>query len=323
MDKVSNNLVFLGCGDITKRISKLVAGPHFDVKCFYASRTVSKAQYYNETFRGQGYFGSYEEAIESQLVNTVYISTPPHLHFLLTKQALENNKHVIVEKPPFLSLADFDEVAALAENKKKQLIVAENYYYKPITRLLRKIILNNDIGDVKYIHLNALKSKNILNDWRDNNKICGGGALFEEGIHWVHLLSNIGMTVKNTNAYSASNSNSTERSSLLVFEYTNSSLATLSYSWEVPALIHQLRISKIFGTRGSITFESNGLFCVVSGKKKRIYVPNLLDLDGRKAMFEDFMQSINYNKQPELTLESVRNDLAIIIKSYKQMGVIK
>ena len=75
----------------------------------------------------------------------------------------------------------------------RQLMVAENYFYKPLTTLLKKTIAGADLGDVLFIQLNALKRQKTL-DWRDEVSLAGGGALFEGGIHWVSLLANIGLT---------------------------------------------------------------------------------------------------------------------------------
>ena len=63
-------LVFLGCGFATEIHSKTLSSFN-GVRRFYASRDGSKAKYYNEKFDGEGYWGSYDEAIHSPDVDEV------------------------------------------------------------------------------------------------------------------------------------------------------------------------------------------------------------------------------------------------------------
>ena len=52
------------------------------------------------------------------------------------------------------------------------------------------------------------------------------------------------------------------------------SVGTLAHSWDVASPLRGLRISRIYGTTGSVAFESNGIFVAVSGARRR--------LDGRR-----------------------------------------
>ena len=62
-------------------------------------------------FGGAGHFGSYEAALASRDVDVVLVGLPPSLHIEWTLRALAAGKHVIVEKPPFLTTGELDEVA--------------------------------------------------------------------------------------------------------------------------------------------------------------------------------------------------------------------
>ena len=61
---------------------------------------------------------------------------------------------------------------------------------------------------------------------------------------------------------------SSERSMLVGFEYVEGAVGTLWYSWEVPSSAKGLRLSKIYGRVGTITFESNGLWVLCHGSKR-------------------------------------------------------
>ena len=94
----------------------------------------------------------------------------------------------------------------------------------------------------------------------------------------------------------------------------------LTTSWEVPSLAKGLRLSKLYGRAGTITFESNGLWILVRGKRRRFHVPGLRDLQGYRGMFEDFVRAWKAGTEPAFTLARARRDLAIIEAAYATAG---
>ena len=72
---------------------------------------------------------------------------------------------------------------------------------------------------------------------------------------------------------------------MVAFEYDNGAVGALYYSREIPSLFKGLRLSKLFGREGIITFESNGAFVVARGRGfPRVIVPGLRDIRGYRAM---------------------------------------
>jgi UDP-N-acetylglucosamine 3-dehydrogenase len=312
------SIAFLGCGKIAKSHSKLLQSIDSSLPRYYASRSVERAAAFCKDVGGTGSFGTYDAAINSSDVEVVFICTPPDSHLDLARKSLEAGKHVIVEKPPFFSLADFDQVASLASNRNRQLIVAENYFYKPLAVVLRKLLAEEVVGTPLFIHINALK-KQKTEDWRNDPDVVGRGALFEGGIHWVNLLANLGFQVESVTGHRPGDPEGLDRSALTVFRFTNNAVATLSYSWEVPTVFQGLRISRIFGTKGSITFETNGLFVIVRGTKKRVILPGLSDISGYRAMLEDFVGSVASGRPPAFSTGLARQDMALLEQAYSTM----
>ena len=77
----------------------------------------------------------------------------------------------------------------------------------------------------------------------------------------------------------------------------------------MPSFFKGLRISRIYGRQGSVTFESNGLFIIVKGKVKRLFFPGWSDISGYQSMFRDFFKALRNNSQPRFTLDSAKKDL--------------
>jgi len=311
-------IAFLGCGFAAKLHSKTL-GRMPKVERYYASRSPDKAAAFCEKYKGKGHFGSYEAALESPDIDVVMVLTPPVSHLKLTLAAIQAGKHVIVEKPPFLHSTDFDTVKEEQLKHRVQVIVAENYFYKPSLARLRELLGSGLIGEVKFIYLNATKLQKT-NNWRDDELVSGGGALFEGGIHWVNFLSNMGFLIQTVQGFQPGELTGMDRSIQVVAKFAEGAVGTLMYSWEVNALLKGVRISKAFGTRGSITFESNGVFIFVRGKKWKLIFPGLYDLAGYRAMFTDFIKALHEGHEPAFNFGLAKRDLQLIEIIQKDMA---
>lgn len=301
-------LAFLGCGAVVCQHSRTLSRLRDEVQCYYASRDPDRAAAYEKRFRGAGSFGSYAQALADGSIDVAFVATPPVAHLPLVREALRAGKHVIVEKPAFLRRRDYDEAAALMEETGRRVYVAENYAYKPLVRVLRELLAAGVIGDLRFVQVNALKRQRV-GGWRALPELAGGGALFEGGIHWIDLVANLGPAVRRARVVRAGDRHSPERSSLLVLEYEGGAVGTLAHSWEIDARLRGLQLSRLAGTLGSIVFESNGLFVVVSGPARpRLIVPGVRDIGGYEAMFQDFLSSMRTGAEPVMTLARARRD---------------
>ena len=306
-------LAFLGCGAVARAHAKRLGRHRRDVQVAFASRDRARAAAFGRDLGGPTY-ASYDEAIDSPAVDAVAITTPPSLHKELALRALAAGKHVVIEKPPVATAAELDEIAEAATRAGKRAFVAENYFYKPSLRRVRSLIEAGAIGDVLFVHTNAIKRQET-SGWRDDRALALGGALFEGGIHWVDFMANLGLTVRGVRGYRAGNAAGPDRSMMVAFEYAEGAAGMLSYSWEVPSTARGLRLSKIYGRAGTITFESNGLWTFCHGRKLRFYV-GLRDLAGYRAMWADFVAAWKEDRDAAMTLAHARRDLALLEQAY-------
>lgn len=311
-------LVFLGCGAIARAHAKRLRKHRRHVALGFASRDPEKAAAFARELGGEA-FGSYEAAIAAPGVDAVAVVTPPSSHLPLVLAALEAKKHVVLEKPPLPRAADFDAVAAAAARAGREVFVAENYHYKPLLVRLRGLLADRLVGDVLFVHANAIKRQRTPEaDWRADPALALGGALYEGGIHWIDFLATLGPSVRRVRGFRPTlpPGAPVERSMMVGFEYEGGAVGTLSYSWEVPSTAKGLRLSKIYGREGTITFESNGLWVLLHGKKTRFYVPGLRDLSGYHAMWADFVRAWTTGEPPKMSLAQARRDLELVEQAY-------
>jgi predicted dehydrogenase len=136
-------------------------------------------------------------------------------------------------------------------------------------------------------------------------------------VHWIDLLANLGLRIETVHGFRPGDWQGPERSMLLVAEYEEGAVGTLSHSWEVPSPLRGLRISRIYGTRGSVAFESNGLFVRVSGARPRLLFPGLRDISGYRAMFRDFLTALRSGREPLMSLARAQRGLELIEAAYR------
>lgn len=142
-------------------------------------RERAKAQTFIDAFGGKIYKG-YQNLIESDEIDAIYLPLPPALHYKWAKMALENGKHVFVEKPSTTSLADTDSLIEIAS--KKGLALHENYMFVFHDQLkaLDEVVKSGEIGDVRLYRVSFGFPLRAKNDFR-YNKALGGGALLDAG----------------------------------------------------------------------------------------------------------------------------------------------
>ena len=318
-------LAFLGCGFITDVHSRHLRALGATVAASYASRDRAKADAYCRRFGGARAYGSYAEAIDDPQVDAVVIAVPPRFHRDLTLRAIEAGKHVLVEKPAFPALADYETIRDASARAGRVVIVGENDHYKPLAITLRRLLADGAIGDLVFAHFTTIvKRLKSADDWRNDLAMAGGDAFFEEGIHWLHLAGSLGPTIAHVQAYRPSPSRDypdrRDKSLMVAFQYDNSAAGSLYYSREVPSLFRGLRLSKLFGRDGVITFESNGAFVLVRGRGwPRVIVPGVRDVRGYRAMYRDFVGAISEGRAPQMSLDRAMDDQRLMDRIYASL----
>lgn len=321
-------IAFLGCGFITGVHSRNLTPMRTEIVCSYASRDAARAAEYCRVHRGVSSFADYSRAIADPAVDAVVVAVPPTFHLALTLEALEAGKHVLVEKPAFLTMADYETVLAARNRSGRVVLVGENDHYKPLAVTLRRLLAEGAIGDMLFAHFTTLvKRFKRADDWRNDEAMAGGDAFFEEGIHWLHLAGSLGPRIvsESVRGYrppaSSEGADRRAKSMMVAFQYDNGAAGTLYYSREVPSLFRGLRLSKLFGRDGIITFESNGAFLVARGRRlPRVLLPGVKDIRGYQAMYRDFYRAIREGGPPAMSLERAMEDQVLMDRVYASIS---
>ena len=319
-------IAFLGCGFITRvhsRTLRRLGRTH--VVPSYASRDGAKAAAYCRRYGGTGSYADYESAIADPAIDAVVVAVPPAFHLDLTRRALEAGKHVLVEKPAFPTMAEYEAAAAARDRAGRVVLVGENDHYKPLAARLRRLLASGIIGDLLFVHVVTIARRlKSPDDWRNDESMAGGDAFFEEGIHWLHFAGSLGPRIVRAQGFrprpAAEGGDRRAKSMLVAFQYDNSAAGAIYYSREIPSLLKGLRQSKIFGREGVITFESNGLFVIARGRGfPRLVWPGVTDFRGYRAMYRDFLRAIQTGAAPEMSLERAMEDQRLMDQVYASL----
>jgi predicted dehydrogenase len=328
MSQTSNplRLAFLGCGFITRVHSRNLRLLRGEFTCRYASRDAERAETFRRSYGGEKAYGSYQGAIDDPTVDAVVVAVPPRFHLELTIAALQAGKHVLVEKPAFFTMADYRAALAARDLAQRVVIVGENDHYKPLAVYLRRVLADGTIGDMVFAHFTTIARRfKSADDWRNDESMAGGDAFFEEGIHWLHFAGSLGPSITSIVGFRPNVSrigpDQRSKSMMVAFRYDNRAVGALYYSREVPSLLKGMRLSKIFGRDGIITFESNGLFVAVRGRGlPRFVLPGFRDYRGYRAMYRDFARSIRDGGVPQMSLERAVEDQRLMDQVYETIG---
>ena len=315
-------IAFLGCGFITRVHSRNLRRLGRAIVPSYASRDAARAEAFRRQYGGAASYGDYRSAIDDPRVDAVVVAVPPAFHLALTLQALAAGKHVLVEKPAFPGMEDFRAAAAARDRAGRVVIVGENDHYKPLAVRIRRLLADGVIGDLVFAHFVTIaKRLKTPDDWRNDETMAGGDAFFEEGIHWLHFANSLGPRIERIHGYrppaSTDGPDRRAKSMMVAFQYDNGAAGSLYYSREIPSLFRGMRVSKLFGRKGIMTFESNGLFIVARGNGAPRFVwPGVTDFRGYRAMYRDFLKAIRQGTTPEMSLERAMDDQRLMGQIY-------
>ena len=187
-------------------------------------RSLTKAQELAEVYAINQASSDYDSILANPEVDTVYVALPNHLHYEYAKKALLAGKHVICEKPFTLTLAEFEDLAKIAEQKNRILLEAiTNQYLGNFASIKANLA---KLGDIKIVECNYSQYSSRYDAFKrgeiapafDPKK--GGGALRDLNIYNIHLV--VGLFGKPERVqYLANMERGVDTSGILIMDYGN------------------------------------------------------------------------------------------------------
>ncbi len=179
------NIGILGPGGIAHKMAETIQGMEGVHLYGVASRSLEKAQAFQQKFQGERAYGSYEEMVADPAVDLVYVATPHSHHYPHARLCLEHGKHVLCEKAFTFRYEEAQKLVALSQEK--QLFLGEAIWtrYLPSRSMIQEVIASGKIGEAQSLTANmGYALQQVPRLW---DKALAGGAMLDLSVYAINF----------------------------------------------------------------------------------------------------------------------------------------
>ena len=324
----------IGCGKIAqvRHLPEYAANPNAEIVAFY-DKNMERAQEMAAQYGGKVY-NSFYELVDDPNVDAVSICVENRSHAEICTAALYAGKHVLVEKPMAVTLAECESMVAAAERNGRHLMVGHNMRFDPVHRKAKQMLDSGIIGDV--ITFRTILGNSGPEGWSlegtwffDKNK-AAMGALSDMGIHKVDLLQYLtGQKVIETtakvmtlNKHTATGAPITvDDNALCILRMSGGAVGTLAASWTVYG--HECQSTCLYGTKGIMLIYNN------NNPAAPIEVRNLdgtsttynIPPETNSGVIDEFVDALEHDREPEVSGKEALSTMRAIFGSIKSSEI--
>jgi predicted dehydrogenase len=260
-------------------------------------------------------YDSFDEMAADPGIDALVIGSVNPYHFYQINKGLENNKHLLVEKPVVTDIELLRKIKEMVSESSVKLFPAHNFVYRNSVRKAKEIIESGKLGKIIYGSFIAAYtiSQAHSKGWRANKEISAGGALMDSGHHVVYQsLYLMGKPAK-LQAFTSKmvlNNMDCEDIAQINVQYPDNSLAVIMQSW-TSNYGNSVNGIKIFGDKGEIAITDALYF---NGEKLDTDVDYDNSFVNQAKAFTDY---ILYDVPPLSSLDDAEDTLKIIQSAYE------
>lgn len=285
---------------------------------------------------------SFETILQDPGIDVVCICTPSGQHAAQAIACAEAGKHVLVEKPMALSLADADAMIIAAEKAGVKLGVALQRRAEPLFKTVKQAIVQGDLGELTLasVVLPYFRDMAYYNqaDWRGTWALDGGGVLMNQGIHIIDLLLWFMGDPMEIKAFGGTLHREIEVEDVAAaaLRFENGALATITATTTIGGgAPHRL---EIYGTNGAIQIEGEGVvrWDLLDQSRQTVQPPPIasgadagaggdprgISADGHTAIIKELIAAINEDRRPAIDGLEGKRSLAAVNGIYDAAGLI-
>lgn len=264
----------IGCGDVAEKKggpalyqaegSELVA---------VMRRDLEKAEDFAQRHGAKRAYSSVEALLADPEIDTVYIATPPYLHCAQTLQAAAAGKHVLVEKPMALSVAECDQMIAACQKFNVSLHVAYYRRYWPKFQAIKAALEEGELGTVLGAQL-QLCTLAPTSGWRVDPAISGGGHVVDVGSHRLDMLCFLLGEVAEVQGFAQNRlaHHSAENDTVFSLRFDSGALASAGFHFHTRP---SRDVLEIFGSEATLTCDPfDGTSFTINSEERRFETPS-------------------------------------------------
>ena len=316
----------VGLGWWSDELAKSIQGKSKKIKivsCY--SRNKRKRINFSKKFKTE-YHNSYNALIKDQNIDAILLTTPHSLHAQHAIQALQNGKHVFVEKPMATKSVDAQKMLLATKKHKKTLAVGHNRRFSSAFNYIKNLNNRNKIGKILHIDANFSASGALnytKNFWRANRKESPGGAIAGLGIHMIDLMCFFGGKIKSVQSLVRKYAVKVDidDTTSAIFEFNNKCTGNLTSIFACP----YISTFNVYGTKINIFSQIDGNKITIVNKKGKVKNLNLINHDTLFLELQEFADTCMNKKKYRIKNNEAVHNVAVmeaIVKSSNRKKMI-
>ncbi|KAK9950995.1 hypothetical protein M0R45_006457 [Rubus argutus] len=182
----------IGCANIARKVARAINLAPNSTLYAIGSRSMEKAHKFaanNGLPETVKIYGSYDQVLDDPCVDAVYMPLPTSLHLHWAVLAAHKKKHLLLEKPVALDVAQLDHILEACESNGVQFMTGTMWLHHPRTAKLKDLISDSKLfGSINYIHSSSTRpgTKEFLeNNVRVKPDLDALGALGDLGWYCI------------------------------------------------------------------------------------------------------------------------------------------
>jgi predicted dehydrogenase len=297
------------------------------VRVVAAADTSKKALNYAKAFGVKKLFTDYRELLKLKDLDAVIISLPNYLHAESAISAMEEGKHVFLEKPLARNPEEGREIVSAAEKSGVKFMVGYPFRFATEFVDLKNQIESGVLGDIQlayavdiasgpFFHRAETHAPIPVPEWWFNKELTGGGALIDLGCHMINLLRWYLGEVSDTSARLGYRFNfDFEDHATCLIDFENGASAVVNVGWFSQKTALGVELFGTVSYAQAYRSSSNKVITAIKlilGKTPNYFIPYLREIS-------HFVNHINNcDDENMLSGEDALKDLEVIAKAYKK-----
>ena len=187
------------------------------------------------------FFSSIEDLINSGIdFDVLSVCSPNGLHAEHTFKALDNKKHVVIEKPMALTVADCEKIIFRSLQVSRQVFCVMQNRYSPPSMWIKDVVDNNIFGRIFLVQLNCYWNRDHRyyngKNWKGTADL-DGGTLFTQFSHFIDIMYWLFGDITDIKArfadFNHKDNTAFEDSGIVSFDFLNGGMGCINYSTAV------------------------------------------------------------------------------------------
>ena len=308
----------IGCGKIaqTRHLPEYATNPDAKLVGYYdkiSSRAVQMAEKY-----GGKVYDSYYDLINDPEIDAVSVCVENRNHAEITNAALYAGKHVLVEKPMAVTLAECESMVAAAEFNGKHLMVGHNMRFDPVHRRAKELLEAGVIGDIITFRTTIGNAgpegwSPDRDAWFFDKDKAAMGALSDLGIHTTAKV----MTLNKHDDHG--HFIGVDDNALCILRMNGGAVGTLAASWTVYG--KECNSTCLYGTKGIMLIYSDPGAPIVVRDMSNTSTAYSFEPSTRSGVIDEFVDALEHNREPEIDGKKALTIMSTVFGSIKSSEI--